>query len=166
MRRTVLPWESVPGPQYPACDTVRKEGWARAGGWLLVAALLVGGLATRWKVACVFALLYTLALLMRKNVAVTQRGLEVYHQMQITTNYERWDWQDISALTYEPDPKNGAQTILYFTKGDRTRRALFPRASAEAILKLAKEKNPHVRLYDGREVRGKAARNAKNKNNK
>lgn len=156
MRQTVLPWESVPGDHYSAIDT-RQKGWVRVGGWLLVAALLLGGAITRWRIALVFALLYALALLMEKHVAVTRRGLEIFHQMQVTTNYERWDWADIYAVTHEPDPKDAARTILYFTKGDRTKRSAFSGEDARAILKLAREQNPDVKLYDGLKTRGKMA---------
>lgn len=161
MARTVLPWESVPGPHYLALDPLQRKGWVKYGGWLLVAALLAGGTLSRWKIAYVFAVLYALALVMERSVAVTQRGLEIYHQMQITTNYERWDWKDVYALTYEPNPKDAAQTVLYFTKGDRTKRCLFSRADAEAICKLAKAQNPELRFYDGLKTRGKAAANKK-----
>lgn len=157
MRHTVLPWESVPGPRYLAVDTLRRKGWTKYGGWLLVAALLAGGAVTKWKIAYLFALLYTLALVMEKYVAVTERGLEIYHQMQITTNYELWRWEEIEAVTHEPDPRNAAQTLLYFTKNDRTKRNYFKNGDAAEILKLAKKQNPSIKLFDGRDVRDKAA---------
>lgn len=157
MARTVLPWESVPGPHYSALDTQQRKGWVKTGGWILVVVLLAAGLVTRWKIALVFGVLYALALLMEKHVVVTQRGLEIFHQMQITTNYERWDWKDVYAVTHEQDPKNAARTILYFTKGDRTKRSAFSGEDARAILKLAREQNPDVKLYDGLKTRGKMA---------
>ena len=104
MRRTVLPWESVPGPKYSAVDTLKRNNRIKYGGWFVVAVLFLGGMLTRWKIALIFAVLYALAMLMEKYVTVTERGLEIYHQMQITTNYERWDWKDIYAVTHEPDP--------------------------------------------------------------
>lgn len=155
MRTQPLPWESLPAPIYLARDTIRRKGWVKAGGWFLVVALLAGGLATRWKIALVFGVLYALALVMEKSAAVTQRGLEVFYQMQITTNYELWAWSDLYALTHEPDPKNGKQTVVYFTKGDRTRHFIFAKDEAEDILRLAKTQNPEIRIYDGRETRNK-----------
>lgn len=149
MRRTVFPWESVPGPHYLAVDTLRRKSWVAKGGWAIVFALLVGGTLTRWKVAYVFAVLYALALVMEKYVAVTERGLEIFHQMQVTTNYERWDWKDIYAVTHEPDPRNGSRMILYFTKGDRTKRNYYSKEDAREILKLAKKQNPEIRIYNG-----------------
>ena len=155
MRQTVLPWESVPGDHYSAIDT-RQKGWVRVGGWLLVAALLLGGAITRWRIALVFALLYALALLMEKYVAVTERGLEIFHQMQFTTNYERWDWKDIYAVTHETDPGGSGRIILYFTKGDRTKRNYYAKEDAQEILKLAQKQNPDIKIFSGEGARDQA----------
>lgn len=161
MRRTVFPWESVPGPHYLAVDTIQRKPWVAKGGWVIVLALLAGGALTRWKIAYVFAVLYALALIMEKYVAVTERGLEIFHQMQITTNYERWDWKDIYAVTHEPDPRNSSRMILYFTKGERTKRNYYMNDDAREILKLAKKQNTEIRIYDGKAPSTKAAENAK-----
>ena len=156
MRRTVLPWESVAEPKYNAVDTLKQNKRIKYGGWLVVAVLFLGGAVTRWKIACVFALLYALSLLMEKYVAVTPRGLEIFHQMRVTTNYERWDWADIYAVTHEPDPAGSGRAILYFTKGDRTKRNYYRAEDVEGILKLAKKQNPQIRVFDGKETRDKA----------
>lgn len=156
MRRKVLPWESVPGPKYLALDAMQGKSWVRKGGWVFVAALLLGATVTRWKTLYIFVVLYALALVMQKYVAVTERGLEIYHDMQVTTNYERWDWADIYAVTHEMDPAGSGRAILYFTKGDRTKRNYFDADDVPAILKLAKKKNPEIRVFDGKETRDKA----------
>ncbi len=157
MRNQPLPWESVPGPHYSACDVLKRKGWVQTGGWLLVVVLLAAGVATRRWIALVFGVLYALALVMEKSVAVTQRGLEVFHNMHVTTNHELWAWEDLYALTHEPDPQNAARTVLYFTKGDRTRHFSFTREDAENILRLAKQRCPGVKLYDGGAMRAKAS---------
>ncbi|MCR5825916.1 MAG: hypothetical protein K6G54_05075 [Oscillospiraceae bacterium] len=156
MRRTVLPWESVPGSKYYAIDTLKRSKKTSYGGWLAVAVLAFGGAVTRWKIALIFAVLYALALLMQKDVAVTERGLEIYHDMRITTNYERWDWADIYAVTHETDPAGSGRAILYFTKGDRTKRNYYRPEDVSPILKLAKQKNPAIRIFDGKTTRDKA----------
>lgn len=158
MRRTVFPWESVPGTKYYAKDTLRRKKWTNAEGWLLVVMLLLGGIVTRWKVALVFAVLYALALMMEKYVVVTERGLEIFYQMQFTTNYERWDWKDIYAVTHEPDPAGSGRMIVYFTKGDRTKRNYYTPDDTQAILKLARKQNPDIKIFDGEGVRDKAAK--------
>ena len=157
MRQTVLPWESVPDPICLAVEPQRQKGWVKTGGWILVVVLLAAGFATRWKIALLFGVLYALALVMEKYVAVTERGLEIFHQMRVTTNYELWAWKDIYAVTYEPDPRDGARMLLYFTKGDRTKRAFFSKADAQTILALARKQNSDVKLYDGQKTRGRSA---------
>ena len=156
MRRTVLPWESVPGPKYSAVDTLKRNNRIKYGGWFVVAVLFLGGMLTRWKIALIFAVLYALAMLMEKYVTVTERGLEIFHQMQVMTNYERWDWKDIYAVTHEPDPAGSGRMILYFTKGDRTKRNYFTNEDAKEILKLAKKQNPEIRIFNGKDTRDKA----------
>lgn len=69
---------------------------------VIFAVIFQGGYA----LSAIFAVLYALALLMEKSVAVTNRGLEIFHDMRLTTNYELWAWADIYSITYEPDPKN------------------------------------------------------------
>lgn len=156
MRRTVLPWESVPGPHYLAVDTLKRKKTIQYGGWFVVAVLLLGATVTRFKILYLFAVLYALSMLMEKYVAVTERGLEIFHQMQVTTNYERWDWKDIYAVTHEPDPAGSGRMILYFTRGDRTKRNYYRADDVKEILKLAKKQNPEIRIFDGREARSKA----------
>lgn len=165
MRRTVLPWESVPGPHYDAVETLKRTSTKKYGGWLVVAALFLGASVTRYKILYLFVLLYAFAMLMEKYVTVTERGLEIFHQMRVTTNYERWDWKDIYAVTHEKDPGGSGRTILYFTKGDRTKRNYYTDDDAKAILKLAKKQNPEIRIFDGKETRDKAEaiRNARKK---
>ena len=158
MRTRPLPWESTPDPKYLARDTLRHKSWARAGGWLFVAVLLAAGVLTRYRIALVFGVLYALALVMEKHAAATKRGLEIFYDMRVTTSYELWNWGSISAVTHEPDPKNSAQTVVYFTKGDRTRHFSFANADAEDVLRLAREGNPGVKVYDGAQERAKLKR--------
>ncbi len=156
MRRTVLPWESVPDPIYIARPLVKQKTWVRPGGWVMVAFLIIGGLVTRWKIGLVFGVLYMLALMMQKDAVVTRRGLEIYYQMQITTHYDFWSWGELYAVTHEPDPKDDTQVILYFTRGDRTKRFCFAREDLPGILKLARQQNPGIRIFNGTDTRRKA----------
>ena len=80
MRTEQLPWDSVPGPHYAARELKPRKKWVTVGGWILVAVLLLGGLATRYRVLLVFSALYALALLTKKDVVVTSRGLEINYQ--------------------------------------------------------------------------------------
>ena len=46
--------------------------------------------------------------------------------------------------------------ILYFTKGDRTKRNYFTNEDAKEVVKLAKQQNPEIRIFNGKDTRDKA----------
>ena len=103
-----LPWESVPPPIYPAQASLKpRKKWVQVGGWILVVVLLLFGISTRSRnpllafVSLAFSVLYLLTLMTKKDAALTSRGLEIYYDMQFTTNYEFYPWEDINAIVCE-----------------------------------------------------------------
>lgn len=147
MRTEQLPWDSVPGPHYAACELKPRKKWVTVGGWILVAVLLLGGLATRYRVLLVFSALYALALLTKKDVVVTSRGLEINYQMRITTQYDFWSWDKIVSVTRE-DKNNPEVVALYFGMDNKAKRLYFTRPVAEQVLKLAKEVKPGITIQE------------------
>lgn len=109
----------------------------------MVILLLVGGIVTRFKIALIFAALYGLTLLSQKDVAVTERGLEIFYQMKITTNYNFWPWAEINAIVVE-DRNHPELIALHFGHGNASKRFFFTRPDTEKILVLAREKQPGV----------------------
>lgn len=107
------------------------------------ALLIVGGLTTRWRIALVFGVLFILTLLMKKDVAVTQRGLEIFYQMRVTTNYDFWPWEEINAIVVE-DRNHPELIALHFGHGNASKRFFFTRPDTKDILILAREKNPSI----------------------
>lgn len=112
-----LPWESVPPPIYPAQASLKpRKKWVQVGGWILVVLLLLFGISTRSRnpllafVSLAFSVLYLLTLMTKKDAALTSRGLEIFYNMQFTTNYEFYPWEDINAIVCEdPQPcRHGA----------------------------------------------------------
>lgn len=126
-----------------------------------MAALLLGGLATKYCMLLLFGVLYILALLMKKDVVVTTRGLEVYYQMPITIQYNFLGWDQIISLVRE-DKKHPELVALYFGMENKAKRLYFTRPDAEKIMALAREKSP-VLLYKeaGEEVPRYKARGKK-----
>ena len=126
--RQPLPWDSVEPPIYVSRVPKPRKKWVTVGGWLLVALLLLGGLTTKYKIALVFAVLYTLTLLTQKEAAVTTRGLEIFYQMQITTHYDYGPWERITSIVREdrdhPDfirlhfGFEATEKALFFTRAD------------------------------------------------
>ena len=109
----------------------------------MVVLLLVGGIVTRFKIALMFGALYALTLLTIKDVAVTRRGLEIFYQMRITTNYNFWPWSEINAIVIE-DRNHPELIALHFGRGNASKRFFFTRQDTQDILILAREKNPGV----------------------
>ena len=150
MRTEQLPWAAVPGPHYAARELKPRKKWVTVGGWVLVAVLLLGGLATRYRVLILFSALYILTLLMKKDVVVTTRGLEVFYQMRITTQYNFWGWDQIISIVRED--KNYPELVaLYFGMENKAKRFFFTRPDAEKILSLAKEVKPGIIIKDAGE---------------
>lgn len=145
MKQQGLPWASLTGPVYRAQEGKPRKTWVTVGGWMASGLLLIGGLTTRWKIAAVFGVLYILALLTDKDVVVTQRGLELFYQMKITTHYEVWPWEEVRALLRD-DKKSPAPglTALHFVRGDRSRKLFFANADAEKVMALARERHPGI----------------------
>ena len=73
-----LPWESVPPPIFTAQALKPRKKWVSVGGWILIAFLLVYGLAAQSRnplvatVSLIFAILYTLTMLTKKDAALTR----------------------------------------------------------------------------------------------
>ena len=111
------------------------------------ALLLVGGMITPYRVAFVFGVLYILALMMKKDTVITARGLEIFYQMQITTHYDFWSWDEIGSVIRE-DRDHPDLVALHISKGDRVKRLFFTRAEAKKIMVLAREKNPKIVVGD------------------
>ena len=145
--RQPLPWESVEPPIYVSRVPKPRKKWVTVGGWLLVALLLLGGLTTKYKIALVFAVLYTLTLLTRKEAAVTTRGLEIFYQMQITTHYDFFPWERITSIVRE-DRDHPDFIRLHFGFEATEKALFFTRADAAGVEKLAKMKNPAIRIVD------------------
>ena len=113
-----LPWESLETPIYYPKELKPRKKWVYTGGWILSAALILGGIITPYRILLLFAILYILTLLMEKDVAVTERGLEIYYQMKITTHYDFWQWKEIDSLLLE-DRNQPGLLAMHFIKGNK-----------------------------------------------
>ena len=144
-----LPWDDLSTQVIPAHEVKPRKQWVKAGGWILAALLLITGIARRNYIGLFFAVIIALALVSRKSVAVTERGLETFMDMQFLSNYELWKWEEIEALTHEKVAQFPGTLQLYFTRGDRTRRVFFLEKDGRQVLALAKKKNSKTKIYDG-----------------
>ncbi len=152
--RQLLPWDSVPPPVYAAQQLKPRKRWVQIGGWVLIVVLLLFGLTSRDRnallsgVSLVFAVLYLITMLTKKDAVITQRGLEIFYQMQITTHYDFISWEEINSIVRE-DRGHDKLVRLHIGYGGASEKALFfPYADANAICEMAKEKNPSIRVLD------------------
>lgn len=149
-----LPWESVPPPVFPAQLTLKpRKKWVQVGGWVLVLLLLLYGLSQRGRnpllsiISLVFSVMYLVTMITKKNAALTSRGLEIFYNMQFTTNYECYPWEDISVIVCE-DRSHAELVRLHIGYGNAEKAFFFPRASLDEIAAFAKKKNPAIRIMD------------------
>lgn len=147
MKAVHLPWESLEGPVYHARELKPRKKWVTNGCWLMCGFLILGGIITKYRIAAIFGILYILTLLMIKDTVVTERGVEIFYQMRITTHYDFWDWKEISSVIRE-DRNDPNLVALYFTRGDRNKRLFFTKADATQIMVLARKKNPTAVVSD------------------
>lgn len=153
MKQT-LPWESLPPPVYPAQSSLKpRKQWVQTGGWVLVAVLLLFGISSRSHnpllsvVSLAFSVLYLLTLITKKDAALTSRGLEIFYNMQITTHYDFFPWEQINAIVTE-DRGHADYVRLHIGYSSMEKALFFKRSEVAAICKFAKEKNPAIRVMD------------------
>lgn len=142
-----LPWESLEGPIYETRELKPHKQWVVVGCWIMSVFLIIGGIITPYRVVTLFGVLYILTLLMKKDTVVTERGIEIFYQMRITTHYDFWSWKDIVSVTRE-DRKHPELVALHFGKGNRSKRLFFTKADARQIMVLAKKKNSRIVVAD------------------
>ncbi len=142
-----LPWESLSGPIYKARELKPRKEWVTKVCWVLSCFLIIGGIVTPYRVAAIFGVLYVLTLLMKKDTVVTERGVEIYYQMRITTHYDFWGWNEIVSVIRE-DRQHPELVALHFGRGNRSKRLFFTKADAKQIMVLAKKRNSRIVVQD------------------
>ncbi len=144
--RKSAPWIGLEGTIVEATEVKKRKPAVKYCAWGMCLFLFVGGIISKYYVISLFAVLYILVLLMQKSVVATERGIEIFHEMFITTNYEIWSWKDIHAIAKEENPKYPDYVVLYFSKGDRTKRITFYKKQAEEVFRLARKGNAGLRI--------------------
>ena len=115
--------------------------------------LLLFGISTRSRnpllafVSLAFSVLYLLTLMTKKDAALTSRGLEIFYDMQFTTHYEFFPWEDINAIVCE-DRGHADMVRLHIGHGNTEKALFFPREDLDEIYAFIKKKNPAIRIMD------------------
>lgn len=148
------PWDDLNTPVYMAINVKKRKVWVNLYAWFCVALLIVAAVISKYHIACaVAAFIVASAILVEHLDAVTDRGLETVNDVKYIMGTDLWPWNEIEALTYEKNPQAPDVTLMFFTRGARTRRAFFNDDDAVLIRVLAKKKNKNIKIYDGNEYR-------------
>ncbi len=142
------------GRVYHAQKLKQRKSYVIVLGWL-AALLLVGyGIASGVWLCIVLGVIMALALMLDQKELVTNRGLEVYYDCRIFDYTDVWPWEDITSVHRE-DQGHPTLVALHFGKGITTRRYCFSRVDAEAIMALAKRRNPKISVGDADVVKAR-----------
>ena len=147
-----LPWDDDSEAIKYVYVNPRKK-FSEKYAYVITSILIILGLVTKYKLTLILALLLLLSLLTKKYVAVSSKGLEMYTDMKVTHTYNVWDWSDIEAITYEKKAEEPKLTLLYFTKGDITKRFFFDEKDKESVFEVAKKHNKKIKIYDAWEYK-------------
>lgn len=75
----------------------------------------------------------------QKDAALTSRGLEIFYNMQFTTNYEFFPWEDINAIVCE-DRGHADMVRLHIGHGNTEKALFFPREDLDEIYAFIKRR--------------------------
>lgn len=146
--------KSRPGKVYHAKKVKERKDYVKVLGWLASLLLIGYGIASGVWLGIILGLIMALALMLEQKELVTNRGLEVYYDCRVFDYTDVWSWDDITSVHRE-DQGHPTLVALHFGKGITTRRYCFTKADAEAIMALAKEKNPKISVGDTDVVKAK-----------
>lgn len=132
-----------------------RKKWVMPYAFLLVFFCIGLGLFTKYRISLVLGLLVLLAVTTKRYAAVTGRGFEQFSNMFVMSNHRVTPWEEIDTVTYEKLEDHPETTMLYFTRGDVTMRAMFPTSERKRIIRLAQKYRPDVKVYNGAEFKEK-----------
>ena len=126
-----------------------RKKWVMPYTFIMVFFCIGLGIFTKYRISILLGLLVLLAVTTKRYAAVTSKGFEQFSNMYLFTNYRVVVWDDIDTITYEKLPDHPENSLLYFTHGDVTSRAIFPTAERKRILRLAEKYHPGIKIHDG-----------------
>lgn len=147
-----LPWDDDSEAIKYVYVNPRKK-FSEKYAYIITSILILLGIFTKYKLTVVLAALLLLSLLTKRYVAASAKGLEMYTDMKITKTYNVWDWSEIEAITYEKKHEQPKLVLLYFTKGDVTKRFFFSEEDKERVFKLVHKHNKKIKIYDAWEYK-------------
>ena len=106
-------------------------------------ALVIMGLFSTVKYSLIVGIVLLLATFMKKQVYITEKGLEIVYKLLIINHSEKWAFNSISDIHKEAAPDSRYQ-VLHFMKGAMSRRVVFLKDDANIVIRLALEENQSI----------------------
>lgn len=88
--------------------------------------------------------LFAVGSLLKKKVVIDKEGIHNKYDMFVYKHVEFWDFLDIENIHKESNPKFEGDVMMHFSRDIVTRKYLFNISDCEAIIKMAKLKNPDI----------------------
>jgi len=84
----------------------------------------------------------------RKTISVNEEGILIEYRFIFKSSEELWRWEDIKDIFLEYPRKQPGKVAIHFTKENlMARRLLFDLGQKDAVLDLALEKKPDIKIY-------------------
>ncbi|MBR3756258.1 MAG: hypothetical protein IKK48_04030 [Firmicutes bacterium] len=115
----------------------------------VVAGIFMIGLAVyikSWHAAFI-GIVLLLAMVLQKEIAMTEKGLEVNYDMIVYQYKELWTYEEIEDIHKELSP-DGTKMALHVMKDVMSRKLIYDLDVYEEVIALAQEKNPKIHVAD------------------
>lgn len=89
--------------------------------------------------------LVALAMMMKKEIAVTEDGVQITYEIFFVKRVDLWKFEDIREIHKEPSP-DGREMALHVMKEVMSRKLIFPMSVYRDVIALAQEKNPKIHV--------------------
>lgn len=132
------------------CKYVSKNPKATRESTRIIA-LILGGLCLAYGIyslsvySIVVGALVVLAMAMKKEIAVTQDGVQISYELFFIKRIDLWAFSDIREIHKELSP-DGREMALHVMKEVMSRKLIFPVEIYKNVIDLALEKNPKIHV--------------------
>lgn len=122
-----------------------RKPWVRpAAGVLAVGVGVYQALLQQWLYVLV-ALLVVLACFFSKEHLITREGVDIQYTLFGRVSHNLWRWEEVTAI--HVDRKRAMPNVaLHIARDVAVRLFVFTPQDAQAVLDLAKERNPSIQL--------------------
>lgn len=86
-----------------------------------------------------------LVMILQKEIAMTENGLEVTYDMVVYQYKELWTYEEIQEIHRELSP-DGKKMALHVMKDVMSRKLIYSIPESRLVIELAQEKNPKIHV--------------------